>query len=75
MKKNPDFLTTSEAAESLSKRTGGSVSVQRVQAILKAGGIPGAVKIGRDWLIPRSALAAVKVYGKPGRPRQEKNVA
>ena len=71
MKKNPDFLTTEEAAKELSKRCGGSVSRRRVQAILATKGIPGAVKLGRDWMIPRAALASVVVYGKPGNPHQE----
>lgn len=32
-----------------------AVSPQRVRVWLKEGRIPGAVKIGRDWLIPADA--------------------
>jgi len=72
--KKTDFVTTAEASEELSARTGGSVSIRRVQQILNAGGFDGAIKIGRDWLIPRAALASVVVYGKPGRkwPKKKK---
>lgn len=62
-----DFVTTEEAADSL------GVSVRRIQMLLNDGVIAGAMKIGRDWIIPRSSLAGVKTYGKAGRPKGAKN--
>jgi len=58
------MLTTAEAASVL------SVTERRVQAMIRAGRLPNAVKAGRDWLIPESDIESVKVR-KPGRPRKE----
>lgn len=53
------LLTIPEAATEL------GVSAQRVRRLAARGRIVGAVKCGRDWLIP----APVRVTpGKPGRP-------
>jgi len=58
------FLNTTEAAELL------GISVRRVQALIKEGKIR-AERMGRDWLISRSAIARVRTYGKAGRPPKE----
>jgi excisionase family DNA binding protein len=56
-----ELLSTSDAAAELGVTRG------RVLALLAADRIKGAVKIGRDWVIPRAALDAVRDR-KPGRP-------
>ena len=61
-----DFLTTRQLARrlGLSERTGH----QRIADMCKVGRIPGAVKVGRDWLIPADTVD----YRKPvGHPRKE----
>lgn len=63
MKKSSDILDTAQVAAEL------GIGIRRVQALLNAGKFLGAQKFGRDWAIPRSSLAGVKVYGKPGRPK------
>jgi excisionase family DNA binding protein len=57
-----EFLSTEQAAAEL------DISVRRVQALLKKGRFVGAQKLGRDWTIPRSALAGMKDR-KTGRPK------
>jgi hypothetical protein len=60
------YLTTRQLARRLgmSERTGH----QRIALMCGIGRIPGAVKIGRDWIIP----ADVPDYRKPvGHPRKE----
>jgi excisionase family DNA binding protein len=54
-------LTTADAAEEL------GITVGRVKALIHAGRLH-ATKFGKSWMIPRGALAAVKVR-KPGRPK------
>ena len=66
MKQKPsqsEFLSTADVAAEL------SLTVRRIQAMLKVGAFVGAKKFGRDWMIPRESLAAVRVYGKAGRPK------
>jgi excisionase family DNA binding protein len=55
------LLNTSQAAEEL------GVSERRVRALILEGKLV-AQKVGRDYAIEESALKAVKVYGKAGRP-------
>jgi excisionase family DNA binding protein len=57
-----EFISTEQAAEEL------GVTIRRVQALLKDGRFIGAQKFGRDWMIPRSAMAGVMVR-KTGRPK------
>jgi hypothetical protein len=57
-------VTTAQASVEL------GVTIRRIQAILNGGGIAGAKKVGRDWIIPRISLSSVKVYRKAGRPRK-----
>lgn len=45
-----DFLTARQIAEKW------GVSLRHVQALLKAGRIPGAIQPARDWLIPKDAV-------------------
>ena len=45
-----EYITTQQAAEKW------SVSKRRVQAYLLCNRIEGAVRLGRDWLIPASAV-------------------
>lgn len=53
------YLSVREAAERW------NISARRVQKLCEEGRIPGAVKFGRSWMLPRDAA-------KPGDPRQEK---
>ena len=53
-----EFITTSEASETL------SISIRRIQALINVGKIQ-AKKIGRDWLISKNELEE----RKPGRPK------
>lgn len=55
------WITTKQVAEEL------SVSVRRIQALIKAGRFPSALKRGRDWYIKDSDLIDL-YYRKPGRP-------
>lgn len=47
-----EFIGTAEAAAILSKRFGTYSSVS-VRKLCQQGKIPGAQKIGRDWIVPR----------------------
>lgn len=62
------LLNTTEAAERL------GVSVRRVRQLIAEGKIS-AHNLGRDYAIEESILATVKVYGKAGRPPQNKRGA
>ena len=53
------FITAAAAAESW------SISPRRVRVLASEGRIPGATKIGRDWMIPKDAA-------KPTDPRIRK---
>jgi len=55
------LLTTAEAAERL------GVSTRRVRSLIQEGKLK-AEKLGRDHVIPESALAKAVVYGRRGRP-------
>jgi excisionase family DNA binding protein len=59
-----DALTTNGAADEL------GVSRARVLALIRTGRLK-AEKMGRDWMIRRRDLAAVRDR-KPGRPRKGK---
>jgi excisionase family DNA binding protein len=59
-----NIVSTAEAAERL------GVSTRRILALIKEGKIT-AKKVGRDYVIEEKALAAVKTYGKPGRPARK----
>jgi excisionase family DNA binding protein len=59
------LFTTTQAAESL------GVTQNRVLALISGGRLK-ADKIGMQWLIQPSALAAVRVR-KTGRPKKENN--
>jgi excisionase family DNA binding protein len=56
-----DFLSTNEAAQVL------GVSVRRVRQFIDGGRLEGVRKFGRDWMIPRESLEAVRIR-KTGRP-------
>jgi excisionase family DNA binding protein len=43
-------MTSKQVAEKL------KVSTRRVRALLESGRFPGAVREGRDWLVPNSAV-------------------
>lgn len=58
------MLTTAQAAQAA------GVSVRSVERNCLAGKLPGAVKHGRDWLVPSSVAtpeAWRAMIGKPGR--------
>ncbi|MDX2044576.1 MAG: helix-turn-helix domain-containing protein [Acidobacteriota bacterium] len=59
-----NLLNTNQAAERL------GVSVRRVRALISEGTLR-AHQLGREYAIEESALADVKVYGKPGRPAKQ----
>jgi len=44
-----EYITSQQAADKW------GVSMRRVQAFLKDGRIEGAVRFGRDWMIPKDA--------------------
>ena len=44
-----DYMTVRQAAEKW------GVTIRWVQALVKAGRVPGAVQPARDWLIPKDA--------------------
>lgn len=46
------------------------VGPNRVRVLLSEGRIPGAQKIGRQWMIPQASLAAVSDR-RPGRPKAD----
>ncbi len=57
-----DILNTKQAAARL------GISRGRVAVLLRAGRIPGAQKLGRDWIIPDEAAleaVAVRPVGRP----------
>ena len=60
------MLTSAQAAE----RVG--VAQITIRVWCSSGKLAGADKLGRDWLIPESALDAV-TKGKAGRPRKAKD--
>lgn len=64
-----NLLTTAQVAKEL------DVDPSRVRQLCRADKMPGAKLIGRDWMIPRSALAAARKRNKKtgyplGRPRK-----
>jgi excisionase family DNA binding protein len=61
------LLNTTEAAHKL------GVSVRRVRQLISEGKIP-AHNLGRDYAIEESTLLKVKVYGKAGRPPNDKKM-
>lgn len=62
------MLTTKEAAEKL------GVSLRRVQQMIEEKTLP-AQKVGRDYIVMEKDLENVTVYGKPGRPKKNKDVS
>ena len=40
----------------------------RTRELCRAGRLPGAQKVGRDWIVPEGAIKAYKP-GAPGRPK------
>ena len=74
---NPEnYITAAQAAKELGLAP--SAKTSNISARAKAGKIPGALKLGRDWLLPKEWLAVelekkhqAELEGKPkmGRPR------
>lgn len=52
-----DVLTTEEYAKKL------GIDPSRVRRLCEAGRIPGAKKIGRDWIIPENAVPVAASRG------------
>ena len=48
-----DLLTTEEAAVAIEVRTGKSYNAQNIVRMIKAGYIPGAVRLKKTWCVPR----------------------
>jgi excisionase family DNA binding protein len=63
-----ELLTTEQAAKSL------GISVARVKQLLSEGKLKGQ-HIGKQWIIERSALDEVIVYGKAGRPPKSESTS
>lgn len=59
--RSPALLSSREFAASL------GVTERRTRALAASGRVAGAVKIGRDWLIPASARVAAGSRGPPSR--------
>lgn len=54
------MLTTAEAADRL------GLSVARVKVLAAEGRIPGAVKVGRQWVFPAEPrIEGLKPHGRP----------
>lgn len=64
-----DYMTVRQAAEKW------EITMRQVQFYLKDERIPGAIRPGHDWLIPKDARKPedLRKYGK-GRPRKEGGV-
>ncbi len=58
-----ELLTAAEVVAAL----GNAVSQEKVRRMAAEDRLAGAKKYGKTWLIPRSAIASIKVRGK-GRP-------
>lgn len=56
-----DFIGAAEYAEAVGK------SVEQIKVLLRAGKIPNARKIGRDWIIEKDSIANYPI-GKRGKP-------
>lgn len=57
------YVSTAEAARAL------GVSERRVRQLLEAGGVKGAQKVGRDWIVPADKDGNPKItLNPPGRP-------
>lgn len=56
-----EFMTIQEAAEKW------NLSVRRVQAICVEGKIPGTIKFGRSWAIPKDAEKPIDKRIKSGK--------
>ena len=63
-----DYIELKEAA----KRW--KVSVRRVQTLCSAGRIPGAVRFGRDWMIPRNAKKPTDGRTKAGKKKKQEQM-
>lgn len=61
-----DFMTIKEAAEKW------GLSVRRVQAICVSGKIPGVVKFGHEWAIPKTAEKPIDARIKSGKYIKDK---
>jgi excisionase family DNA binding protein len=62
-----DFLTVAQAAKLL------GIKPRAVQTACAKGQLPGAIPFGREWKIPRSAIAArKKLYGSGPIPQAER---
>lgn len=59
------FLTCTEASVQM------GISVRRIQQMCKAGGIPGAIKQGRVWMVPESAIPYISVRA-PGSQKKKR---
>ncbi len=60
-----DYIELKEAAKKW------KVSVRRVQTLCSAGRIPGAVRFGRDWMIPKNAKKPTDGRTKAGQEKQK----
>lgn len=62
-----EYMTIKEAAEKW------NISVRRVQTICNAGMVPGVMKFGHAWAIPREAEKPIDKRVKSGKYIKEKS--
>ena len=60
------FMSVEDAAAELGR------SIAWVRRLAQNGRLPGAEKVGRDWIIPKAAVAGWKPESR-GRPKGAKN--
>ena len=60
-----DYLKIEEVAKKW------NISTRRVQALCSADKIPGAIRLGRDWMIPHDAVRPTDGRTKAGRKEQQ----
>lgn len=58
------LISTEEAARAL------NLSSRRVRALIEMDRVKGAVKVGKNYVIPEASLATIKI-GKVGRPKRK----
>lgn len=63
-----EYMTIKEAAEKW------NISVRRVQTICNAGMVPGVMKFGRAWAIPREAEKPIDKRVKSGKYIKERMI-
>lgn len=67
-----EILTSAESRALYLEHTGEELPIATLTQALRAGNIPGAVRRGRDWWIPRAGFIEYMTNRpRPGRPRKD----